>query len=269
MDTETQDVTTTEAWRALDAHRDEIAAVSLRELFAIEPQRAQALTAHAGDLVVDFSKQRLTGRTLELLLQLAEQTGVAAAREAMLSGAHINVTEDRAVLHTALRLPRDAALVVDGVDVVADVHAVLDRMGEFTDRLRSGDWRGATGQPIATVVNIGIGGSDLGPAMVTRALRRFHDGPAARFVSNVDPADLTAALADLDPATTLFIVASKTFSTLETLSNATAARRWLVDALGEDAVAKHFVAVSTHTERVVEFGIDPANMFEFWDWVGG
>ncbi len=269
MDTETQDVTTTEAWRALDAHRDEIAAVSLRELFAIEPQRAQALTAHAGDLVVDFSKQRLTGRTLELLLQLAEQTGVAAAREAMLSGAHINVTEDRAVLHTALRLPRDAALVVDGVDVVADVHAVLDRMGEFTDRLRSGDWRGATGEKIATVVNIGIGGSDLGPAMVTRALRRFHDGPAARFVSNVDPADLTAALADLDPATTLFIVASKTFSTLETLSNATAARRWLVDALGEDAVAKHFVAVSTHTERVVEFGIDPANMFEFWDWVGG
>ncbi|KSZ60055.1 glucose-6-phosphate isomerase [Rhodococcus pyridinivorans KG-16] len=269
MDTETQDVTTTEAWRALDVHRDEIAAVSLRELFAIEPQRAQALTAHAGDLVIDFSKQRLTGRTLELLLQLAEQTGVAAAREAMLAGAHINVTEDRAVLHTALRLPRDANLVVDGVDVVADVHAVLDRMGEFTDRLRSGDWRGATGQPIATVVNIGIGGSDLGPAMVTRALRRFHDGPAARFVSNVDPADLTAALADLDPATTLFIVASKTFSTLETLSNATAARRWLVETLGEDAVAQHFVAVSTHTERVVEFGIDPANMFEFWDWVGG
>ncbi|MCD2111663.1 glucose-6-phosphate isomerase [Rhodococcus rhodochrous] len=269
MDTETRDVTTTKAWRALDAHRDEIAAVSLRELFAIEPQRAQALTAHAGDLVVDFSKQRLTGRTLELLLQLAEQTGVAAASEAMFSGAHINVTEDRAVLHTALRLPRDAELVVDGVDVVADVHAVLDRMGEFTDRLRSGDWRGATGEKIATVVNIGIGGSDLGPAMVTRALRRFHDGPAARFVSNVDPADLTAALADLDPATTLFIVASKTFSTLETLSNATAARRWLVDTLGEDAVAQHFVAVSTHTERVVEFGIDPANMFEFWDWVGG
>ncbi|MBF4478434.1 glucose-6-phosphate isomerase [Rhodococcus rhodochrous] len=269
MDTETRDVTTTEAWRVLETHRDEIAAVSLRELFAIEPQRAQALTAHAGDLVVDFSKQRLTARTLELLLQLAEQTGVATAREAMLSGEHINVTEDRAVLHTALRLPRDAELVVDGVDVVADVHTVLDRMGEFTDRLRTGDWRGATGQKIATVVNIGIGGSDLGPAMVTRALRRFHDGPAARFVSNVDPADLTAALADLDPATTLFIVASKTFSTLETLSNATAARRWLVDVLGEDAVAKHFVAVSTHTERVVEFGIDPANMFEFWDWVGG
>ena len=269
MDTETRDVTTTEAWRALETHRDEIAAVSLRELFAIEPQRAQALTAHAGDLVVDFSKQRLTARTLELLLQLAEQTGVATAREAMLSGEHINVTEDRAVLHTALRLPRDAQLIVDGIDVVADVHTVLDRMGEFTDRLRTGDWRGATGQKIATVVNIGIGGSDLGPAMVTGALRRFHDGPAARFVSNVDPADLTAALADLDPATTLFIVASKTFSTLETLSNATAARRWLVDVLGEDAVAKHFVAVSTHTERVVEFGIDPANMFEFWDWVGG
>ncbi|UTT48253.1 MULTISPECIES: glucose-6-phosphate isomerase [Rhodococcus] len=269
MDTETRDVTTTKAWQALEAHRDEIAAVSLRELFAIEPQRIQALTAHAGDLVVDFSKQRLTARTLELLLQLAEQTGVAAAREAMLAGEHINSTEDRAVLHTALRLPRQASLIVDGIDVAAQVHAVLDRMGEFTDRIRDGRWRGATGQRITTVVNIGIGGSDLGPAMVTGALRRFHDGPAARFVSNVDPADLTAALADLDPATTVFIVASKTFSTLETLSNATAARRWLVDALGEDAVAKHFVAVSTHTERVVEFGIDPANMFEFWDWVGG
>ncbi len=243
--------------------------MSLRQLFTTEPDRVSALTIPAGDLVVDFSKQRLDTPVVQALLELADTAGIAAAREAMLSGEHINVTEDRAVLHTALRLPRDAQLIVDGVDVVADVHTVLDRMGEFTDRLRTGAWRGATGQQITTVVNIGIGGSDLGPAMVTRALRRFHDGPATRFVSNVDPADLTAALADLDPATTLFIVASKTFSTLETLSNATAARRWLVDALGEDAVAQHFVAVSTHTERVAEFGIDPANMFEFWDWVGG
>ncbi|WP_326601686.1 glucose-6-phosphate isomerase [Rhodococcus sp. PD04] len=263
------DVTATAPWKALEDHRDRLESVSLRQLFTSEPERVSALTVPAGDLVIDFSKQRLDTPVLQALLELADTAGIAAAREAMFSGEHINVTEDRAVLHTALRLPRDATLVVDGVDVVADVHAVLDRMGEFTDRLRAGDWRGATGEKIATVVNIGIGGSDLGPAMVTRALRRFHDGPAARFVSNVDPADLTAALADLDPATTLFIVASKTFSTLETLSNATAARRWLIDALGEDAVAKHFVAVSTHTERVVEFGIDPANMFEFWDWVGG
>ncbi|MEU5843575.1 glucose-6-phosphate isomerase, partial [Rhodococcus sp. NPDC047139] len=262
------DVTETAPWEALEGHRDRLGSVSLRELFGSEPDRVAELTVAAGDLVVDLSKQRVDGAVVRSLLELAEQAGVAAVRESMFSGEHINVTEDRAVLHTALRLPREATLVVDGVDVVAEVHAVLDRMGEFTDRIRSGDWRGATGRPIATVVNIGIGGSDLGPAMVTAALRRFHDGPATRFVSNVDPADLTAALTGLDPATTLFIVASKTFSTVETLSNATAARRWLVDALGDEAVAKHFVAVSTHTERVVEFGIDPANMFEFWDWVG-
>ncbi|MBS9375098.1 glucose-6-phosphate isomerase [Rhodococcus sp. B50] len=263
------DVTTTPAWKALEDHRDRLESVSLRQLFGTEPGRVSTLTIRAGELVVDLSKQRLDTAVLDTLFELAEQSGIAAARTAMLTGEHINSTEDRAVLHTALRLPRDAELVVDGVDVVAQVHAVLDRMGEFCDRVRSGDWRGATGQPIATVVNIGIGGSDLGPAMVTGALRRFHDGPATRFVANVDPADLTAALTGLDPATTLFVVASKTFSTLETLSNATAARRWLVDALGEDAVAAHFVAVSTHTERVVEFGIDPAHMFEFWDWVGG
>ncbi|MBS9373584.1 glucose-6-phosphate isomerase [Rhodococcus sp. B50] len=263
------DVTATAPWKALEDHRDRLESVSLRQLFGTEPGRVSTLTIRAGELVVDLSKQRLDTAVLDTLFELAEQSGVAAARTAMLTGEHINSTEDRAVLHTALRLPRDAELVVDGVDVVAQVHAVLDRMGEFCERVRSGDWRGATGQPIATVVNIGIGGSDLGPAMVTGALRRFHDGPATRFVANVDPADLTAALAGLDPATTLFVVASKTFSTLETLSNATAARRWLVDALGEDAVAAHFVAVSTHTERVVEFGIDPAHMFEFWDWVGG
>ena len=269
MNTHTRDVTTTTAWKALENHRDRLRSRSLRELFATEPERVQALTIPAGDLVVDFSKQRVDDGVMRSLLELAEQSGVGAARAAMFSGAHLNVTEDRAVLHTALRLPREATLIVDGVDVVAQVHAVLDRMGEFTDRLRSGDWRGATGEKITTVVNIGIGGSDLGPAMATRALRRFHDGPAVRFVSNVDPADLTAALTGLDPASTVFIVASKTFSTLETLSNAAAARRWLVAALGEDAVAAHFVAVSTHTERVVEFGIDPAHMFEFWDWVGG
>src|SRR5579884_305573 len=188
----------------------------------------------------------------------------------MFAGQHINTSEDRAVLHIALRLPRDASLTVDGQDVVADVHEVLDRMGDFTDRLRSGEWTGATGERITTVVNIGIGGSDLGPVMVYQALRHYVDaGISARFVSNVDPADLIATLADLEPATTLFVVSSKTFSTLETLTNATAARRWLTDALGDDAVAKHFVAVSTNEERVAEFGIDTANMFGFWDWVGG
>jgi glucose-6-phosphate isomerase len=188
----------------------------------------------------------------------------------MFAGKHINTSEDRAVLHIALRLPRDAELVVDGKNVVEDVHAVLDRMGDFTDRLRSGEWTGATGERIRTVVNIGIGGSDLGPVMVYKALRHYVDaGISARFVSNVDPADLIVTLADLEPATTLFVVSSKTFSTLETLTNATAARRWLTDALGDDAVAKHFVAVSTNEQQVKEFGIDTANMFGFWDWVGG
>lgn len=188
----------------------------------------------------------------------------------MFAGVHINTSEDRAVLHTALRLPRNADLHVDGQDVVADVHTVLDAMGDFTDRLRSGEWTGATGKRIETVVNIGIGGSDLGPVMVDRALRHYADaGIAARFVSNVDPADLIAKLAGLDPATTLFIVASKTFSTLETLTNATAARRWLTAALGDAAVSQHFVAVSTNAALVEEFGIDTANMFGFWDWVGG
>ena len=188
----------------------------------------------------------------------------------MFAGEHINTSEDRAVLHTALRLPRDAELIVDGQDVVADVHEVLDAMGDFTDRLRSGEWTGATGERIKTVVNIGIGGSDLGPVMVYQALRHYADaGISARFVSNVDPADLVAKLDGLDPATTLFIVASKTFSTLETLTNATAARRWLTDALGDDAVSKHFVAVSTNKKLVDDFGIDTDNMFGFWDWVGG
>ncbi|MFD6893070.1 glucose-6-phosphate isomerase [Rhodococcus sp. NPDC060086] len=264
-----QNVTTLPQWRALEAHRDDVGSVHLRELFAADPGRVDSMTVAAADLMVDYSKHRITTRTEELLLDLARVTGVEAARDRMFAGEHINVTEDRAVLHTALRLPPTAQLTVDGQDAVADVHEVLGAMGDFTDRVRDGRWRGATGEKIAMVVNIGIGGSDLGPVMVTRALRHYHDGPRVRFVSNVDPADLTTALDGLDPATTLFIVASKTFSTVETLTNATAARRWLVAKLGEGAVPAHFVAVSTHAQRVAEFGIDPVNMFGFWDWVGG
>jgi glucose-6-phosphate isomerase len=264
------DITATPAWQALSKHYDEIGAIHLTELFAEDPNRGTELVLTVGDLYIDYSKHRVTRRTLELLADLARAAGLEARRDAMFAGEHINTSEDRAVLHTALRLPADATLTVDGQNVVADVHEVLDRMGGFTDRLRSGEWAGATGERIKTVVNIGIGGSDLGPVMVYDALRHYADaGISARFVSNVDPADLVATLADLDPATTLFIVASKTFSTLETLTNATAARRWLVDALGEDAVAKHFVAVSTNAKLVQEFGIDTDNMFGFWDWVGG
>ncbi|RVW02966.1 glucose-6-phosphate isomerase [Rhodococcus xishaensis] len=264
------DITGTAAWTTLDAHHRVIQSAHLRDLFAQDPQRGTELTVSAGDLYIDYSKHRVTRETVALLVDLARTARVEQRRDEMFAGAHINTSEDRAVLHTALRLPADAELTVDGQDVVTDVHTVLRRMGEFTDRLRSGEWRGATGERIRTVVNIGIGGSDLGPAMVCGALRHYADGGiSARFVSNVDPADLVATLADLDPATTLFVVASKTFSTLETLTNASAARRWLVDELGEEAVPKHFVAVSTHADRVAEFGIDTANMFGFWDWVGG
>lgn len=263
------DITSTVEWQELAAHRAEVESIHLRDLFEQDPQRATRMYTTAGDLSIDYSKHRITDRTLELLLGLVRAARVEDRRDAMFAGERINVTEGRSVLHTALRLPRGSSLVVDGEDVAAQVHEVLDAMGEFTDRVRSGGWRGATGERIATVVNIGIGGSDLGPVMVTRAMRYYADGPEVRFVSNVDPADLTAVLTGLDPATTLFVVASKTFSTLETLSNATSARRWLVAALGDEAVASHFVAVSTHRERIVEFGIDPANMFGFWDWVGG
>lgn len=268
------DITATPAWQALSKHYDEIRDIHLTELFAEDPARGTELVLTVGDLYIDYSKHRVTRRTLELLADLARAAGLEARRAAMFAGEHINTSEDRAVLHTALRLPADAALTVDGQDVVTEVHSVLDRMGDFTDRLRSGEWTGATGERIKTVVNIGIGGSDLGPVMVYDALRHYADaGISARFVSNVDPADLVATLADLDPATTLFIVASKTFSTLETLTNATAARRWLVDGLGggagQEAVAKHFVAVSTNAKLVQEFGIDTDNMFGFWDWVGG
>ena len=264
------DVTTTAAWQALQRHHDEIGEKHLRELFADDPARGTELAVTVGDLYIDYSKHRVTRETLTLLVDLARAAGLEQRRDAMFSGVHINTSEDRAVLHTALRQPRGVELTVDGQNVVEDVHEVLDRMGDFTDRLRSGEWTGATGERIKTVVNIGIGGSDLGPAMVTLGLRHYADaGIGARFVSNVDPADLVAKLDGLDPATTLFIVASKTFSTLETLTNATAARRWLTDTLGDAAVSKHFVAVSTNKKLVDDFGINTDNMFGFWDWVGG
>jgi glucose-6-phosphate isomerase len=264
------DIAATPAWQALSRHHDEIGEKQLREFFAEDPERGTELTLTVGDLYLDYSKHRVTRETLQLLIDLARTARLEQKRDAMFSGVHINTSENRAVLHTALRLPRGAELVVDGQNVVQDVHAVLDRMGDFTDRLRSGEWTGASGERIKTVVNIGIGGSDLGPVMVYDALRHYADaGISARFVSNVDPADLVAKLDGLEPATTLFIVASKTFSTLETLTNATAARRWLTDALGDAAVSKHFVAVSTNEKLVDDFGINTANMFGFWDWVGG
>src|ERR1700754_4657139 len=264
------DITATPAWGALQQHHDEIGDKQLREFFADDPGRGTELALTVGDLYIDYSKHRVTRETLKLLIDLARAAGLEQRRDAMFSGVHINTSENCAVLHIALRLPRGEELIVDGQNVVADVHAELDKMGDFTDRLRSGEWTGATGERIKTVVNIGIGGSDLGPVMVYDALRHYADaGISARFVSNVDPADLVAKLDGLDPATTLFIVASKTFSTLETLTNATAARRWLTDALGDAAVAKHFVAVSTNKRLVDDFGIDTNNMFGFWDWVGG
>ncbi len=264
------DISASAEWAELSRHHDRIATATLRELFAEDPDRGRDLTLSVGDLYIDYSKHRVTRQTLILLVALARAADLEQHRDAMLAGEHVNTSEDRAVLHTALRLPRDAALEVDGREAVADVHAVLDAMGDFTDRLRDGRWTGATGKQITTVVNIGIGGSDLGPAMAYQALRHYADaGISARFVSNVDPADLVAKLDGLDPATTLFIIASKTFTTLETLTNATAARRWLTDILGDEAVSQHFVAVSTNKKLVEAFGIDSANMFGFWDWVGG
>ncbi|GIW19860.1 MAG: hypothetical protein KatS3mg065_0156 [Chloroflexota bacterium] len=265
-------LTETLEWKALVAHHAAIRDVHLRDLFAADPGRADRMTVEGGPLVLDYSKNRLTDETIGLLVALAERRGLAERIEAMFRGEHLNATEDRAVLHVALRMPRSARLVVDGVDVVAEVHAVLDRMSAFVEAVRSGTWRGHTGAPITAVVNIGIGGSDLGPAMATEALRPFADRRlTVRFVSNVDGADLLEAVRDLDPRQTLFIVSSKTFTTLETLMNARAARAWLVEGLGGDeaAVARHFVAVSTAADRVRAFGIDPANMFGFWDWVGG
>ena len=266
------DITTTEEWAALRAHADQIRATTITALFEAEPDRAATMVVEAGDLHLDYSKHRANARTVELLTAAARRAGVADRRDAMFAGRHINTTEDRAVLHVALRMPAGEELVVDGQDVVGDVHRVLDRMGELADRIRGGDWTGHTGKRIAAVVNIGIGGSDLGPAMATEALADYaQPGITNRFVSNVDPVDLWAKTRDLDPAETLFVVSSKTFTTLETLTNAAAARQWLLEGLGAgpEAVAKHFVAVSTNTQAVVEFGIDPANMLGFWDWVGG
>ncbi|MFF3592731.1 glucose-6-phosphate isomerase [Streptomyces sp. NPDC002387] len=259
-------------WTALAKHREELDGVGLRELFAADPGRGGGYTLQVGDLSVDYSKQLVTDETLRLLRELAAARDVFGLRDAMFRGEKINVTEDRAVLHTALRAPRDAVIEVDGENVVPKVHAVLDKMSGFADRVRSGEWTGHTGKRIKNVVNIGIGGSDLGPAMAYEALRAFTDrSSTVRFVSNVDGADLHAATRDLDPAETLFIIASKTFTTIETITNATSARQWLLSGLGagQEAVAKHFVALSTNAEKVTEFGIDPDNMFEFWDWVGG
>jgi glucose-6-phosphate isomerase len=265
------DITATDEWAALVDHHREVSARTLRELFAADPERAHRLAGLAADLYIDYSKHRATDETLQLLVALAERAGVPARIEAMFRGEHINVTEDRAVLHVALRAPESVSLTVDGQDVTTDVHAVLTKMRGFADRVRSGEWKGHTGQRITAVVNIGIGGSDLGPAMAYTALQDYSDrGLTARFISNIDPTDFYEKTHDLDPATTLFVICSKTFTTLETLTNATAARDWLLAALGEDsAVAKHFVAVSTNTQAVAEFGIDTENMFEFWDWVGG
>ncbi|WP_338777311.1 glucose-6-phosphate isomerase [Streptomyces sp. DG1A-41] len=261
----------TSEWTALAKHREELGDVQLRELFAADSGRGTAYTLRVGDLYVDYSKHLVTDDTLRLLRELAAAADVFGLRDAMFRGEKINTTERRAVLHTALRAPRDAVIEVDGENVVPGVHAVLDKMADFADRVRSGAWTGYTGKRIRNVVNVGIGGSDLGPAMAYEVLRAFTDRDlTVRFVSNVDGADLHEAVRDLDPAQTLFVIASKTFTTIETVTNATSARGWLLDALGDEAaVAKHFVALSTNAEKVAEFGIDTANMFEFWDWVGG
>ncbi|MEL7208337.1 MAG: glucose-6-phosphate isomerase, partial [Actinomycetota bacterium] len=271
----TQSATTpidrTEAWHALTRHHGDLQHRSLRELFAGDGGRVERCTVEAGDLVLDYSKNLVDADTVDLLVALARTAGLEERRAAMFAGEHINATEDRAVLHTALRAPRTAELTVDGQDVIADVHEVLDRMAAFSARVRSGDWVGQTGQRLTDVVNVGIGGSDLGPRMAAIALDAFADaGVRAHFVANVDGADVATTLAGLDPARTLVVICSKTFTTLETMTNAREVRRWLVDGLGaEEAVARHMVAVSTNAEGVADFGIDPENMFGFWDWVGG
>src|SRR5487761_790766 len=259
------------AWQALERHYAEIAGRHLRELFAADPGRGERLTAEAAGLYLDYSKNRVTDETMRMLVDLATESGVPERRDAMFRGEHINVSEDRAVLHAALRMPRTTSLIVDGTDVVAQVHEVLDRMADFSNRVRSGEWTGYTGKRIRNVINVGIGGSDLGPVMAYEALRHYATRDITfRLVSNVDSTDFAEATRDLAPDETLFIIWSKTFGTLETLTNAASARDWVVSALGsQDAVARHFVAVSTNAERVRAFGIDTANMFGFWDWVGG
>jgi glucose-6-phosphate isomerase len=260
-----------DAWAALERHHRELADVHLRDLFARDPGRGERLVAEAAGLTLDYSKNRITDETLELLLALAGAAGLRERIDAMFAGEHINVTEDRAVGHVALRAPRGSSFVVDGHDVVPDVHEVLDRMAVFADAIRSGEWTGHTGRPIRNVVNIGIGGSDLGPRMAYQALATYTDRRLdVRFVANVDASEFVEATHDLDPEETLFIVVSKTFTTLETLTNAHTARAWLLERLGDEAaVARHFAAVSTNAEEVAAFGIDTENMFGFWDWVGG
>jgi glucose-6-phosphate isomerase len=260
------------AWKALESHYSTVHELHLRQLFAEDPKRGERLALEAVDLYLDYSKNRITDETLKLLMQLAEECGLRARIDAMFSGEKINITENRAVLHVALRSPKGASIVVDGENVVPQVHAVLDKMSDFSDRVRRGAWKGHTGKPIRNVINIGIGGSDLGPVMAYEALKHYsHRSISFRFVSNVDGTDFAEAVQGLDPAETLFIVSSKTFTTLETMTNAHTARDWSLLGLGGDlkAVAKHFVAVSTNAAKVSEFGIDTANMFEFWDWVGG
>jgi len=260
------------AWKALASHLPKVRDLHLRELFAEDPQRGRRMTAEAAGLFLDYSKNRVTGQTLKLLFELAMESGLLAKIDAMFGGEKINVTEGRAVLHVALRQPRNGSIFTDGKNVVPDVHAVLDKMEAFFKRIRSGEWKGHTGKPIRNIVNIGIGGSDLGPVMAYEALKHYSERSLTfRFVSNVDGIDFVEATRDLDPAETLFIVSSKTFTTLETMTNAESARNWLLDGLGSEkkAVAKHFVAVSTNAKKVSIFGIDTANMFGFWDWVGG
>jgi glucose-6-phosphate isomerase len=260
------------AWKALERHYEEVRDTHLREMFAADEKRGERLVVEAAGLFLDYSKNRITEETVPLLGALAEQSGVPDRTEAMFTGERINVSEDRSVLHVALRMPKSASLIVDGVDVVKQVHEVLDRMAAFSDRVRSGEWKGHTGKPIRNVINIGIGGSDLGPVMAYEALRHYSDRDRTfRFVSNVDSTDIVEATRDLDAAETLFIVSSKTFTTLETMTNARSAREWALAGLGgdESAVAKHFVAVSTNAEKVTDFGIDTDNMFGFWEWVGG
>jgi glucose-6-phosphate isomerase len=265
-------VTASPAWKALEAHYQKVRDLHLRNLFADDPKRGERMTIEAMGLYLDYSKNRITDETLKLLLQLAEECGLRARMDAMFRGEKINITENRAVLHVALRAPREASIVVDGENVVPQVHAVLDKMADFSKRVRSGEWKGHTGKSIRNIINIGIGGSDLGPVMAYEALKHYSERALTfRFVSNIDGTDFAEAVHDLDPSETLFIVSSKTFTTLETMTNAQSARDWSLRGLGGDikAVAKHFVAVSTNSAKVSEFGIDTTNMFGFWDWVGG
>ncbi len=260
------------AWKALEVHYEAVKALHLRQLFADDPNRGDRMNAEGAGVYLDYAKNRVTGETLDLLLKLAEESGLRARIDAMFTGEQINVTEHRAVLHVALRAPQGASIVVDGVNVVPEVHAVLDKMTAFANRVRSGEWKGHTGRRIRNVINVGIGGSDLGPVMAYEALRHYSDRALTfRFVSNVDGTDFAEATHDLDPAETLFVISSKTFTTLETMTNAGSAREWLLAALGGDvkAVARHFVAVSTNATEVAKFGIDTANIFGFWVWVGG